>query len=158
MNQHGIVHRLDQALKQLFPTLQCGTALLEIFQQFVDCRAQLLQRLGFAFEPDAAGGAGLEGQATDLLGEFDDGTLLAAGAQFATDLVVVDIPVAGGSGRPATAKLPRVVATEPPRPARPTPLRSARPSGPSSPPRPRSMPPSCWGRATTWARTGSKKR
>jgi NAD+ synthase (glutamine-hydrolysing) len=46
-----------------------------------------------------------------------DGTLLATGAQFATDLVVVDIPVAGGPGRPATIKLPRVVATEP-RPAR----------------------------------------
>jgi NAD+ synthase (glutamine-hydrolysing) len=46
-----------------------------------------------------------------------DGTLLATGAQFATDLVVVDIPVAGGPGRPATTKLPRVVATEP-RPAR----------------------------------------
>jgi NAD+ synthase (glutamine-hydrolysing) len=45
-----------------------------------------------------------------------DGTLLATGAQFATDLVVVDIPVAGGQGRHAATKLPRVVATEP-RPA-----------------------------------------
>jgi NAD+ synthase (glutamine-hydrolysing) len=42
-----------------------------------------------------------------------DGTLLATGAQFATDLVVVDIPVAGGPGRPATTKLPRVVVTAP---------------------------------------------
>jgi NAD+ synthase (glutamine-hydrolysing) len=42
-----------------------------------------------------------------------DGALLATGAQFATDLVVVDIPVAGGPGRPAAKKLPRVVATEP---------------------------------------------
>jgi NAD+ synthase (glutamine-hydrolysing) len=41
-----------------------------------------------------------------------DGTLLATGAQFATDLVVVDIPVAGGQGRHAATKLPRVVATE----------------------------------------------
>jgi NAD+ synthase (glutamine-hydrolysing) len=46
-----------------------------------------------------------------------DGTLLATGAQFDTDLVVVDIPIAGGPGRPAATKLPRVVATEP-RPAR----------------------------------------
>jgi NAD+ synthase (glutamine-hydrolysing) len=56
-----------------------------------------------------------------------DGTLLATGAQFDTDLVVVDIPVAGGSGRPAATKLPRIVATEP-RPARAadsTPLRPA---------------------------------
>jgi NAD+ synthase (glutamine-hydrolysing) len=45
-----------------------------------------------------------------------DGTLLASGAQFATDLVVVDIPIAGGPGRIAATKLPRVVATEP-RPA-----------------------------------------
>ena len=43
MNQHGIVHRLDQALKQLFPTLQGGAALLEIFQQLVDRGAQLFQ-------------------------------------------------------------------------------------------------------------------
>jgi NAD+ synthase (glutamine-hydrolysing) len=52
-----------------------------------------------------------------------DGTLLATGAQFATDLVVVDLPVGGGAGSdpppvPATApsharSLPRVVVTEP---------------------------------------------
>jgi len=53
----------------------------------------------------------------DSLIVASDGTLLATGAQFATDLVVVDIPVAGGPGRPAATKLPRVVATEP-RPAR----------------------------------------
>jgi NAD+ synthase (glutamine-hydrolysing) len=45
-----------------------------------------------------------------------DGTLLADGAQFATDLVVVDIPVAGEPGRTGVTKLPRVVATDP-RPA-----------------------------------------
>ena len=45
-----------------------------------------------------------------------EGTLLASGAQFATDLVVVDIPVAGRPGRSGGTKLPRVVATEP-RPA-----------------------------------------
>jgi len=49
----------------------------------------------------------------DSLVVASDGTLLASGAQFATDLVVVDIPVAGGPGRTAAAKLPRVVATEP---------------------------------------------
>jgi NAD+ synthase (glutamine-hydrolysing) len=41
-----------------------------------------------------------------------DGTLLASGAQFAPDLVIVDIPLPEG-GRAAGAKLPRVVATEP---------------------------------------------
>jgi NAD+ synthase (glutamine-hydrolysing) len=41
-----------------------------------------------------------------------DGTLLASGAQFDTDLVVVDIPMADGAGPAAGAKLPRVVATE----------------------------------------------
>ena len=40
-----------------------------------------------------------------------DGTLLATGAQFATDLVVVDIPVVGARRTAGTA-LPRVVATE----------------------------------------------
>ena len=48
----------------------------------------------------------------DSLIVASDGTLLATGAQFATDLVVVDIPVAGGQGRHAATKLPRVVATE----------------------------------------------
>jgi NAD+ synthase (glutamine-hydrolysing) len=51
-----------------------------------------------------------------------DGTLLASGAQFATDLVVVDIPVAGRAGRAGldvedsrtdAPPLPRVIATEP---------------------------------------------
>jgi len=52
-----------------------------------------------------------------------DGTLLASGTQFTTDLVVVDIPIAGGTGRTGGSgstggtALPRVVATEP-RPAR----------------------------------------
>jgi NAD+ synthase (glutamine-hydrolysing) len=56
-----------------------------------------------------------------------DGTLLASGAQFATDLVVVDIPVAGGPGRTGATTLPRLVATEPhPAPAT-APLRPAVP-------------------------------
>jgi NAD+ synthase (glutamine-hydrolysing) len=42
-----------------------------------------------------------------------DGTLLASGAQFDSDLVVVDIPIAGENGRPAGSPLPRVVATGP---------------------------------------------
>jgi NAD+ synthase (glutamine-hydrolysing) len=56
-----------------------------------------------------------------------EGTLLASGAQFATDLVVVDIPVAGGPGRTGDTKLPRVVATEsrPTQAATTAPLRPA---------------------------------
>src|SRR5271169_1089350 len=42
-----------------------------------------------------------------------DGTLVGSGLQFDTDLVVVDIPIAGGDGRAIESKLPRVVATEP---------------------------------------------
>jgi NAD+ synthase (glutamine-hydrolysing) len=41
-----------------------------------------------------------------------DGTLLAAGAQFATDLVVVDIAIPGAQGRSEGERLTRVVATE----------------------------------------------
>ncbi len=51
-----------------------------------------------------------------------DGTLLASGAQFAPDLVMVEIPVAGSSGtsgRSGPPTLPRVVATEPREIARP---------------------------------------
>src|ERR1700722_15626805 len=42
-----------------------------------------------------------------------DGALLATGAQFATDLVVVDIPVGDGKGRIDGLDLPRIIATEP---------------------------------------------
>src|ERR1019366_593926 len=43
-----------------------------------------------------------------------DGTLLATGAQFAPDLVVVDFPIAGGDIRLGSgARLPRVLATAP---------------------------------------------
>jgi NAD+ synthase (glutamine-hydrolysing) len=56
-----------------------------------------------------------------------DGTLLASGAQFATDLVVVDIPVAGGAGRPAGTTQPRVIATE----ARPAPAATSAPLRPA---------------------------
>jgi NAD+ synthase (glutamine-hydrolysing) len=59
-----------------------------------------------------------------------DGTLLASGAQFATDLVVVDIPVAGGPGRTGGTSLPRVVATEP----RPVPAAATTPLRPALPP------------------------
>ena len=59
-----------------------------------------------------------------------DGTLLATGAQFATDLVVVDIPIDRGAGRPAATALPRVVATEP----RPTPAAEAPPLRPAPAP------------------------
>jgi NAD+ synthase (glutamine-hydrolysing) len=60
-----------------------------------------------------------------------DGTLLASGAQFATDLVVVDIPVAGGgAARTGAATLPRLVATEP----RPAPAATTAPLRPAMPP------------------------
>jgi hypothetical protein len=90
-----------------------------------------------------------------------DGTLLASGAQFATDLVVVDIPVAGGPGRPGEPPPQSCPGWWPPSPARARrpgrrPLRPA--LRPRSPTRPRSMPPSCWGPGTTWARTGSPRR
>jgi NAD+ synthase (glutamine-hydrolysing) len=42
-----------------------------------------------------------------------DGTLLASGAQFDSDLVVVDIPIVVGAGRATGTTLPRVVATAP---------------------------------------------
>src|ERR1700691_846965 len=42
-----------------------------------------------------------------------DGTVLARGAQFAPDLVVVDIPLPEPADRAGSPKLPRVVATEP---------------------------------------------
>ena len=86
-----------------------------------------------------------------------DGTLLATGAQFATDLVVVDIPVDRRAGRPPARRCP---GWSPPKPARGrSPRRpSARPPGPSCPPRRRSMPPSSSGPGTTWPRTGSARR
>jgi NAD+ synthase (glutamine-hydrolysing) len=41
-----------------------------------------------------------------------DGQLLATGAQFATDLVVVDLPIAPARGAPMAGALPRVVISE----------------------------------------------
>jgi NAD+ synthase (glutamine-hydrolysing) len=48
-----------------------------------------------------------------------DGTLLASGAQFATDLLVVDIPVGSHRRHPVSALLPRVAATASEIPERP---------------------------------------
>ena len=77
VNQHGVVHRLDQALKELLAVLQAGAALVEIFQQFVDRGAQLPERAA-ALELDAAHGARLARELHDLLGKVADGALLAA--------------------------------------------------------------------------------
>jgi NAD+ synthase (glutamine-hydrolysing) len=61
-----------------------------------------------------------------------DGSLLASGAQFEPDLVVVDIPVTTAEGRTDDLALPRVVATEPhsetSRTARPLSRRPLRPA------------------------------
>ncbi len=77
VNQHRIVHRLDQALKQLLAVVQPRAALLEILEQLIDRGAQLPERLGFAFEPDAPRCTRFAGEPPDLLGEFVDGALLA---------------------------------------------------------------------------------
>jgi hypothetical protein len=77
VDQHRVMHRLDQALKQLLAALQVGAPLFEIIQQLVDRSAQLFQRLGFALEPDSTGGAGFERQTADLLGKIADRTPLA---------------------------------------------------------------------------------
>ncbi len=58
-----------------------------------------------------------------------DGTLVASGAQFATDLVVVDLPIGGHRPHAVTELLPRIAVSEPRRGERPalapTPLRPA---------------------------------
>ena len=50
-----------------------------------------------------------------------DGTLVASGAQFAEDLVVVDLPIGPHRPHAVTELLPRVVVTEPRRAERPAP-------------------------------------
>ena len=77
----------------------------------------------------------------------EHGSLLAAGAQFQEDLVVVDLAIAG---RPRTAPVPSVLPARP----RPAPLPPPR-SQPSSIRRPRSTPPWCSGPTTIWPRTVS---
>ena len=51
VNQHGVVHRLDQALKQLLAVVQARAALLEILQQFIDRGTQLPERAGLPSSP-----------------------------------------------------------------------------------------------------------
>ena len=58
-----------------------------------------------------------------------EGTLVASGAQFAEDLVVVDLPLHAHRPRPVSELLPRVTVTEPPRLA-PLPLEEHPPHPP----------------------------
>src|ERR1700728_232265 len=60
-----------------------------------------------------------------------DGTLIASGAQFAEDLVIVDLPVGSHPPRAVSELLPRIAVTEPPRGDRP-PLPPAAPRPPLS--------------------------
>jgi hypothetical protein len=76
VNEHRIVYRLDQALKQLFTAIQVGAALFQGFEQFIDRRAQLFEGFGLTLEYDPSGGSGLEGQSPDLFRELADGALL----------------------------------------------------------------------------------
>jgi hypothetical protein len=57
MHENGVVHGFDQALKELFATVEVRAALLEVLQQFVDGGTQLLERLRLALENDSSGGA-----------------------------------------------------------------------------------------------------
>ncbi len=76
MHEHGIVHSLDQALKQLLAILQLRAALLEIFEQFIDRGAQLAQcaRLGTRRNP--AGRAAFVDEVLNLAREIIDRALL----------------------------------------------------------------------------------
>ena len=76
VNEHGVVYRFHQALKQLLAAEEVGAAPLQVFEQFIDRRAQLLQRLRFALQADSAGRAGFEGEPPDLCGEFIDRVFL----------------------------------------------------------------------------------
>ena len=54
VHQHGIVHRLDQALEQLLAILQACAAPIQIVEQLIDRSAELRERLGLIRDPDAA--------------------------------------------------------------------------------------------------------
>ena len=54
VNQHRVVHRLDQPLEELLAIVQSRAALLEILEQLVDRAAQLPERLRLALEADAS--------------------------------------------------------------------------------------------------------
>ena len=56
VHEHGVVHRLDQALEQLLAVLEPRAALLQIVEQLVDRSAQLPERCGLTLDPDAPAG------------------------------------------------------------------------------------------------------
>ena len=77
VNQHRMMHGLDQALEQPFAAFEARAAFFEIFEQLVDGGAQLFERLRLALEADASRGARFSREPSDLLRNLADGPLLA---------------------------------------------------------------------------------
>jgi len=77
MHEHGIVHGFNQTLKQLFTILQLRAALLEIFEQFIDRRAQLAQRARLRTRREPARGAAFVDEKLNLAREIIDRARLA---------------------------------------------------------------------------------
>ena len=78
MHQHGIVHRLDQALEQPLAILEARAAPIQIVEQLVDRSAELRERRGLILDPDAARRQVGLAEGLQLLGKCGNGSLLAA--------------------------------------------------------------------------------
>ncbi len=76
MHEDRVVDRLDKALEKLFAVLQPRAALLDIFEQRVDCGPELAKRLLLAFESNPARGAFLTHDPQHLAREVVEGALL----------------------------------------------------------------------------------
>jgi hypothetical protein len=76
MDQHRVMHGLDETLEQLLASREVRTALLEILEQLIDGGAQLFEGLGLALKADAPGCAGFEREAPDLLGQIAHRSIL----------------------------------------------------------------------------------
>jgi hypothetical protein len=71
------VHRFDQALEQLLALLQADAAMLEAFEELVDRKPKIADRIPVSIQTDPSGGVRVARQPPDLLGQLIDGTILA---------------------------------------------------------------------------------
>ena len=77
MDEHGVVHGLDQALKQLLTVVEARAAQLQVVQQLVDGRAETRELLALALQTQTLRRRLVAGQLPHLLRQLVDGTLLA---------------------------------------------------------------------------------
>ena len=78
VNQNGVVHRLDQALKQLLAVMEAGRRAARDLEQLIDRADPAVPAIRLALGAEAARRARFARKLRDLAGKVVDGALLAA--------------------------------------------------------------------------------